>query len=57
MWNRRGIVRVVRKVNLRGDFPMRDWLLIAAPFAVAFYFLLFPDQWWAFVYWFQGLLH
>jgi len=36
---------------------MRDWLLIAAPFAVAIYFLLYLDQWRALVYWFQGLLH
>lgn len=36
---------------------MRDWLLIAAPVAVAVYFLLYPDQWRAFMDWFQGLLH
>ena len=36
---------------------MRDWLFVVAPFAVAIYFLLYPDQWRAFMYWFQGLLN
>ena len=36
---------------------MRDWLFVVAPFAVAIYFLLYPDQWWALTYWLQGLLN
>jgi hypothetical protein len=35
---------------------MRDWLLLLAALAVALYFLLYPDQWRAFMDWFARLL-
>jgi hypothetical protein len=30
---------------------MRDWLLVLAPIALVFYFLLYPNQFHAFVAW------
>ncbi len=34
---------------------MRDWLLIAAPFGAALYFLLYPDQFRAVTDWLAHL--
>jgi hypothetical protein len=31
--------------------PMRDWLLLLAPIVLVIYFLAYPDQFSAFVYW------
>jgi hypothetical protein len=30
---------------------MRDWLFLLAPPALIFYFIAFPDQFYAFVFW------
>ncbi len=35
---------------------MRDWLLVLPPLAIAAYFIYYPNEWWALVYWLQGLL-
>ena len=31
--------------------PMRDWMLILAPFAIIFYFLLYPSDFNALIAW------
>ena len=35
---------------------MREWLLVLAPVAVVGYFIMFPDQYGAFVYWAERLV-
>jgi len=35
---------------------MRDWLLLLGPVALIVYFLVFPDQFSAFVYWASHLI-
>jgi hypothetical protein len=36
--------------------PMRDWLFLLAPPAVIFYFIAFPEQFYAFVAWARYLI-
>lgn len=35
---------------------MRDWLLLLAPIALILYFLVYPDQFSAFMAWAQSLI-
>ena len=37
--------------------PMREWLLMSGPVAIVAYFLIFPDQFDAFVTWAIGLIN
>lgn len=37
--------------------PMREWLLMSGPVAIVAYFLIFPDQFDAFVAWAIGLIN
>jgi hypothetical protein len=36
---------------------MRDWVFMVAPVGAVIYFLLYPDQFSAFLGWLQGLVH
>jgi len=36
--------------------PMRDWLFLLTPPAMIFYFIAFPDQFYAFVAWARNLI-
>jgi hypothetical protein len=36
--------------------PMRDWLFLLAPPALIFYFIVFPDRFYAFVSWARTLI-
>jgi hypothetical protein len=36
--------------------PMRDWLFLLAPPALIFYFIAFPDQFYALVTWARTMI-
>jgi hypothetical protein len=49
-----GVARLVgwaNPVGIVGTLPMRDWLLILAPFAIVAYFLLYPSDFNALIAW------
>lgn len=41
--------------KLPGEIPVRDWLLILTPIAIALYFLLHPDQFTILTQWLENL--
>ena len=41
----------------RGDYPMRDLIFMVAPVGLIVYFVLYPDQFNAFVAWAGRFLH
>ena len=36
---------------------MRDWWLVLLPIGIVLYFVVFPDQFSAFIVWAEGLIH